>query len=70
MVGTQGNTLSESGTKMRNVFFVLLVVGLFVLKKQYAGPCEDLALSYAGNFLVSFALYFVFINPPVLLGAK
>ena len=33
-----------------------------MLKPSYHGPGEDLFYSYAGNFSVSFALYFAAIN--------
>jgi len=62
MAESHGNTLSEPDTRKRNVFLVLLAVGLFLLKSQYAGPFEVLIHSYAGNILVSFALYFNFLN--------
>jgi hypothetical protein len=45
--------------KLRNVLFVLLGVGVLMLKDSYAGPMQDLVRSYAGNVFVSFALYFV-----------
>ena len=46
-------------TKLRNVLFDLLGVGVLLLKGSYAGPMQDLVRSYAGNVFVSFALYFV-----------
>jgi hypothetical protein len=52
-------------TLIRNLFFVFLGAGLFLLRRHYSGPLEDIVHSYAGNFFVSFALYFVFINPLV-----
>ena len=33
-----------------------------VLKPAYHGPLEDAVYSYAGNFSVSFALYFATLN--------
>jgi hypothetical protein len=46
-------------TRRRNLVFVLLGVGVLVLKGSYAGPMQDIVRSYAGNLFVSFALYFV-----------
>ena len=50
---------------IRNLVFVFIGVILFVLRRHYSGPLEDIIHSYAGNFIVSFSLYFVFINPLV-----
>lgn len=47
---------------LRNVAFALLGVAGLVLKPMYHGPMEDLIYAYAGNFAVSFALYFVAIS--------
>ena len=49
-------------TFIRNLVFVFIGVILFLLRRHYSGPLEDIVHSYAGNFFVSFALYFVFIN--------
>jgi hypothetical protein len=46
-------------TKARNVLFVLLGVAGLVLKGHYAGPYQDMVLSYGGNIAASFATYFV-----------
>jgi hypothetical protein len=46
-------------TKARNVLFVLLGVSGLVLKGHYAGPYQDMVLSYGGNIAASFATYFV-----------
>jgi GrpB-like predicted nucleotidyltransferase (UPF0157 family) len=43
----------------RNVAFALLGVAVLVLKPLYRGPYQGIVYSYAGNFSVSFALYFV-----------
>jgi uncharacterized membrane protein len=51
--------LLNATTKLRNVLFDLLGVGVLLLKGSYAGPMQDLVRSYAGNVFVSFALYFV-----------
>jgi len=53
----------EFRTLIRNLFFVFLGASLFLLRRHYSGPLEDIVHSYTGNFFVSFALYFVFINP-------
>jgi hypothetical protein len=53
-------TKSSTG---RNVLFVLLgVVGL-VLKPHYSGPLADIVHSYLGNLSMSFAVYFLFLQP-------
>lgn len=45
---------------MRTRNIVLAVAGALVLvfKSRYVGPLDQLVYSYAGNFAVSFALYF------------
>lgn len=48
---------------IRNLGFVFIGCILFLLKRHYSGPLEDIIHSYGGNFFVSFALYFVFLNP-------
>ncbi len=51
--------------KVRNVFFAVLGAAGLVFKPLYAGPFQELVLSYGGNFSVSFALYFAAINASV-----
>jgi hypothetical protein len=48
--------------KVRNVGFVLLRIAVLLLKRDYAGPIDDLVRACAGNLSISFALYSVFIN--------
>ena len=48
--------------KVRNVAFAILGAVALVLKPAYHGPLEGIVYSYAGNFSVSFALYFAAIN--------
>ena len=50
-------------TLIRNLIFFFTGLILFLLKRHYSGPLENIIHSYGGNFFVSFALYFVFINP-------
>lgn len=57
-IGSDFNTAE----KVRNVFFVLLAAAVFMLKRQYAGPLDEIVHAYAGNLLVSFAIYFLFAN--------
>ena len=57
-------------TLIRNLIFVFIGVILFLLKRHYSGPLENIIHSYGGNFIVSFALYFVFINPLVQIQLK
>ena len=47
---------------VRNVALALLGVTVLVLKRAYHGPLQDGFHSYAGNFAVSFALYFAALN--------
>ena len=47
-----------TGTTVRNVALAVLGAVVLVLKPAYRGPFEDLVLAYAGNFAVSFSLYF------------
>ena len=46
----------------RNVSFALLGAAALVLKHSYTGVGERVVLAYAGNFVVSFALYFAFLG--------
>lgn len=62
MANTRERTAFEFRSTVRNLLFALAAVVLFLLKKQYAGPFEELIHSYAGNVTVSFALYFVFLR--------
>lgn len=50
---------SPIATKARNVLFVLVGIAGLLLKRHYAGPFQELVYSYAGNFCVSFAVYFI-----------
>jgi hypothetical protein len=47
---------------LRNVAFAVLGAIILVLKPLYHGPGEAVFYSYAGNFGVSFALYFAVVN--------
>jgi len=49
----------------RHVTFALLGAAALVLKHSYAGVGERVVLAYAGNFVVSFALYFAFLGAMV-----
>ncbi|MCZ7662553.1 MAG: hypothetical protein M5U22_06285 [Thermoleophilia bacterium] len=49
-------------TTVRNVILAVLGALFLVLKPAYHGPLEDLVFSYAGNFAVSFSLYFAARN--------
>jgi len=62
MVNSNGKTRFNIRIKIRNVIFILIAVILFMLKRHYAGPFQVLVHSYAGNYFVSFALYFNFLN--------
>jgi hypothetical protein len=48
--------------KVRNVAFAIVGAMALVLKPAYQGPLESFVYSYAGNFSVSFALYFAAIS--------
>jgi len=54
----------DAAAIVRNVFFILLAVAIFLLKRLYAGPFDEIVHAYAGNLSVSFALYFNFANLP------
>lgn len=51
-----------SRLRVRNVVLAVLGAAVLVLKQSYHGPLEEIVYSYAGNFSVSFALYFAAIN--------
>ena len=52
----------NSRLRVRNVALAVLGAAVLVLKQSYHGPLEEFVYSYAGNFSVSFALYFAAIN--------
>lgn len=45
--------------KVRNVLLILTGVFILLLKKNYNGPWMEIIINYAGNFSVSFAVYFI-----------
>jgi glycopeptide antibiotics resistance protein len=47
---------------VRNVALALLGAAALVLKPLYRGPHEEFFFAYAGNFAVSFGLYFAVLN--------
>lgn len=51
-------------TKVRNVGFTLTGAAALVAKGRYRGPFQDFVRSYGGNFVVSFAVYFLLANLP------
>jgi hypothetical protein len=56
---------TDMTAKVRNVVCVLLGVAVFMLKRHYSGPFDEMVHGYAGNISVSFALYFVAVNLPL-----
>jgi hypothetical protein len=50
--------------RLRNTLFTLLGVVVLLLKRNYTGAGRDFVQSYAGNFFVSFAVYFLMANIP------
>ena len=64
------NSITDPLTKTRNVVFVLLGTGVFILKRRYTGPLQEVVQSYVGNLSVSFALYYVFVNVPLFSSSK
>lgn len=52
----------DSRSELRNVLIILPAIGLFMAKRQYTGPFQELIHSYGGNVTVSFALYFVVLK--------
>lgn len=62
MSTAQENPYFEYRFVFRNIVFVILAVALFLMKREYSGPFQELIHSYGGNVTVSFALYFVFLR--------
>ncbi len=62
MANTQDNATFEYRLAVRNILLVLFAVALFLMKREYSGPFEEMIHSYGGNVTVSFALYFVFLK--------
>lgn len=52
----------DSRSELRNVLFILPAIALFLSKREYTGPFQELIHSYGGNVTVSFALYFVVLK--------
>ena len=67
MTDIQENKILEFRSVARNLLFVAVAIVLFLMKRQYAGPFQELVQSYAGNVTVSFALYFVFLRMCMML---
>jgi glycopeptide antibiotics resistance protein len=67
MTDIQENKILEFRSVARNLLFVAVAIILFLMKRQYAGPFQELVQSYAGNVTVSFALYFVFLRMCMML---
>ncbi len=70
MITTSETSTSDIRAKTRNVAFVLLGIAVLLLKRQYAGPLQEIVRAYAGNLSISFALYFVFMNLNVRLAIR
>ena len=58
----QSHRAFDSRSELRNVLVTLPAIALFLLKRHYTGPFQELIHSYAGNVTVSFALYFVVLK--------
>jgi len=50
---------------IRNVALAVLGACVLVVKAAYQGPLEEAVYAWAGNFAVSFALYFALLNTTV-----
>jgi len=48
--------------RTRNTVLAVIGAGTLVLKTSYAGPFDETVHAYAGNFAVSFALYFAVVS--------
>jgi hypothetical protein len=59
MIKTPKHTAFKLRPEVRNLLLALPAFVLFLFKKQYAGPFQDVIQSYAGNVTISFFLYFV-----------
>lgn len=46
---------------VRNIGFVLLAVGVLVLKGRYVGPFAEAVGNWGGNVSISFAVYFIIV---------
>ena len=51
--------LTELNQTKRNVLFALVAIIILVLKPYYHGPLSGIFHDYGGNFVVSFAVYFI-----------
>jgi len=67
MADIEPNIPFEFRSVARNLLFVAIAIALFLMKRQYVGPFQELVHSYAGNVTVSFALYLVFLRMCMML---
>ncbi len=51
--------LTEQDQIKRHVLFVLAAMVIFLLKPHHHGPLSGIFHDYGGNFVVSFAVYFI-----------
>lgn len=70
MLGKPTQFGSSGTTKARDVSFIVIAVLMLVLKRYYSGPLEEVVYSYAGNFVVSFAVYFIMKQLPLFSKPK
>ena len=61
--------LTEQDQIKRNVLFVLAAMVVFLLKQHYHGPLSGIFHDYGGNFVVSFAVYFIIAIGLLRLGS-
>jgi hypothetical protein len=49
---------TEPAVRTRSIVFFLIGAAVFLLRRRYTGPLDDVVHAYAGNVSVSFAVYF------------
>ncbi|HOJ04012.1 MAG TPA: hypothetical protein PK916_08415 [Bacteroidota bacterium] len=64
------NPTQELRLVARNLGFVAVAIVLFMMKRQYAGPFQQLVFAYGGNVTVSFALYFSSLGSCILISPR
>ena len=66
----QKNPTQELRLVARNLGFVAVAIVLFMMKRQYAGPFQELVFAYGGNVTVSFALYFSSLGSGIMISPR
>ena len=62
MATVQSDREFNFSLKLYRLLLNLAGISVLLLKRYYGGPLDAIVHAYAGNFFVSFAVYFLFAN--------